>query len=276
MEPWARPLSFTHATDDLFPLNHGDLTMRLSRNLMTPLLAAVVMLTFAGCSQAADDAAEDHSGHNHASHAATETPDAGRGHGKVESLPNYVAEPYPMQTCVIAGGKLGSMGKSISLVHRGREVKFCCAACEPKFKMDPDKYLKKIDSAVIAQQSPTYPLDICLISGDPLGDKPIDFVFENRLVRFCCKMCVDSFLKNPIASLEQLNEAAVKAQIKDYPATKCPVAGGDLGLMGKPVDMMVGHRLVRLCCAGCDKQVKADPVGVRNKVYSAPEKPEAE
>ena len=250
--------------------------MRLSRNLMTLLLAVAAMILFTGCSQAAGDAAEDHSGHNHSSHAATDKPAADQGDKKVEGLPNYVVEPYPMQTCVVAGSELGSMGKPISLVHEGREVKFCCPPCEPKFKEDPDKFLKKIDEAVIAQQSPTYPLETCLISGDPLGDKPVDFVYENRLVRFCCEMCVDGFLKNPNASLAKLNEAAVKAQLKDYPATKCPVAGGDLGSMGKPVNMMVGHRLVRLCCAGCDKKVKADPVGVLNKVYGAPEKPKAE
>lgn len=252
--------------------------MRLSRNLMTVMLGMAVVLTFTGCSQASGDATDDgHQGHDdHAGHGDHSQAPTDKDQPKEQALANYVAEPYPMQTCVVAGGKLGSMGKPTSLVHKGREVKFCCAACEPKFKEDPDKYLKKIDEAVIAKQSPTYPLDTCLISGDPLGDKPVDFVFENRLVRFCCEMCVDGFLKNPNASLAKLNEAAVKAQLKTYPATKCPVAGGDLGSMGKPVNMMVGHRLVRLCCAGCDKKVKADPVGVLNKVYGAPEKPEAE
>ena len=250
--------------------------MRLSRNLMTLMLAVAVMLTFAACSQASGDTAEDHSGHDHSSHTAKDKPDADKGDKDAESLPNYVAEPYPMQTCVVAGGKLGSMGKPTSLVHKGREVKFCCAACEPKFKADPDKYIKKIDEAVVDQQSATYPLETCLVSGDELGDKPVDFVYENRLVRFCCEMCIDGFLKNPNANLAKLNEAAATAQLKDYSAKKCPISGQDLGSMGKPINMIVGHRLVRLCCAGCVQKVKDNPVGAIHKVYGSPAKPDAE
>lgn len=255
--------------------------MRLTRNVLALLLGLAVLLTYTGCAQAGGDAADaDHD--KHAEHAEDD------GHGdhkeapadkdapKAQALANYVAAPYPLDTCVVAGGKLGSMGKPVTQVHEGREVKFCCAGCKPKFEADPDAYLKKIDAAVIEQQSASYPLETCTISGDKLGDKPIDFVYENRLVRFCCKMCVDGFLKDPNTSLAKLNAAAVKAQMADYPAKKCPVTDADLGSMGKPIDMMVGHRLVRLCCAGCDKKVKADPVGMLNKVYGSPAKPEAE
>lgn len=255
--------------------------MRLNRNMLTLLLGLAVILAYTGCSQANGDASDaGHEGHgNHESHGDHE------GHGqavaetddeKETTLPNYVAAPYPLDTCVVTGGKLGSMGKPVILVHEGREVKFCCAGCKPKFEADPDKYLKKIDAAVVEQQSASYPLDTCLISGDKLGDEPIDFVYENRLVRFCCDMCVDGFLKNPNAGLAKLNEAAAKAQLADYPAKKCPVSGQDLGSMGKPIDMMVGHRLVRLCCAGCVDKVKENPVGMIHKVYGSPAKPEAE
>ncbi|HYE18852.1 MAG TPA: hypothetical protein VEA69_10430 [Tepidisphaeraceae bacterium] len=57
------------------------------------------------------------------------------------------AKPYPLAVCVVSDEKLGSMGEPKAIVHDGREVKFCCASCEPQFKKDPAKYLKKIDEA---------------------------------------------------------------------------------------------------------------------------------
>lgn len=34
--------------------------------------------------------------------------------------------------------------------HNGRRVYFCCSACEPTFKKDPDKYLKIVDDQIKA------------------------------------------------------------------------------------------------------------------------------
>lgn len=55
--------------------------------------------------------------------------------------------PYPLDTCVVSGEKLGSMGDPVVLKHEGREVRLCCAGCVAKFKQDPAKYLKKLDEA---------------------------------------------------------------------------------------------------------------------------------
>ncbi len=55
------------------------------------------------------------------------------------------ATPYPLDVCIVSGEKLGSMGEPIVIVHEGREIKFCCAECEPAFKKDPEKYLSKLD-----------------------------------------------------------------------------------------------------------------------------------
>jgi YHS domain-containing protein len=241
------------------------------------LLSLVALLAFIGCSQADGDQAE----HNHDQHAG-HSDQANTGgsqdtpNDQPKAIENYVNAPYPLDTCVVAGGKLGSMGKPVTLVHEGREVKFCCAACEPKFKADPDKYIKKIDDGVVEQQTATYPLTTCLISGDDLGDKPINYVYENRLVRFCCEMCIDTFLKDPNTYLAKLNAAAVTAQLENYTAKSCPISGQDLGSMGKPIDMMIGHHLVRLCCAGCIEKVQENPAAAINKVYGAPEPAEAE
>jgi YHS domain-containing protein len=57
------------------------------------------------------------------------------------------AKPYPFNTCLVDGMKLGSMGTPYVFVYQGQEIKFCCADCKPEFLKDPDKYLKKIQEA---------------------------------------------------------------------------------------------------------------------------------
>ena len=57
------------------------------------------------------------------------------------------AKPYPFDTCVVDGMKLGSMGDPYVFVYQGQEIKFCCSSCKPIFLQDPDKYLKKIQDA---------------------------------------------------------------------------------------------------------------------------------
>jgi hypothetical protein len=54
------------------------------------------------------------------------------------------AKPYPLDTCLVSGKKLGSMGDPYVIVHEEQEIKFCCDACEPTFKKDPAKFLAKL------------------------------------------------------------------------------------------------------------------------------------
>jgi len=54
-------------------------------------------------------------------------------------------ERYPFDTCIVTDNELGSMGDPITLVHEGREVKFCCAPCVRKFNANPEKYLARLD-----------------------------------------------------------------------------------------------------------------------------------
>ena len=53
-------------------------------------------------------------------------------------------KPYPSDICIVSDNKLGSMGKPVTIVHNGQEVKFCCKPCVAKFNRNPEKYLKKI------------------------------------------------------------------------------------------------------------------------------------
>jgi YHS domain-containing protein len=54
------------------------------------------------------------------------------------------ATPYPLDTCLVSGEKLGGMGKPYEFVYEGRQIKFCCKNCLPDFKEDPAKYLAKL------------------------------------------------------------------------------------------------------------------------------------
>lgn len=53
-------------------------------------------------------------------------------------------KPYPLKVCLVTGNELGSMGKVISKIHGGREIKLCCKPCVKKFDASPAKYLAKL------------------------------------------------------------------------------------------------------------------------------------
>jgi hypothetical protein len=65
--------------------------------------------------------------------------------------------PYPLDTCVVSGDKLGGdMGGPIVFIYSNsvvnQEIKLCCPDCKPKFLKEPDKYLKTIRDAEAAQK----------------------------------------------------------------------------------------------------------------------------
>ena len=167
--------------------------------------------------------------------------------------PDALGDPYPLATCPVSGLVLGEMGPPIVMMHEGREVRFCCTGCIGKFEADPAGYFAKIDSQIIEQQLATYPLTSCPVSKEPLDSmgKPVDYVYNNRLVRFCCNGCLRGFKKNPAGVLAVLDEAVIAKQLADYSSDTCPISGEKLGSMGTPIDYVVANQLVRLCCVGC-------------------------
>lgn len=58
-----------------------------------------------------------------------------------------VAKAYPLDTCIVSGKPLGSMGDAVAIVHEGQEIKFCCSGCVAPFKKEPQKYLDKLKAA---------------------------------------------------------------------------------------------------------------------------------
>lgn len=118
-------------------------------------------------------------------------------------------DTYPLTICPISGEQLGEMGAPVVRMYDGREVRFCCTGCIDKFKADLQGSLKKMDQMIIAAQKPHYPLDVCLVSGEKLGEMgpPVDRVYDNQLVRFCCNSCIDKFEKNTDQYMKKLHAA---------------------------------------------------------------------
>ena len=81
-------------------------------------------------------------------------------------------------------------------------------------------------TAGAAKAKADYPLTTCVVSDENLegGDMggPVDYFYKeagkpDRLVRFCCKMCVPKFEKDPAKYLAKLDEAAAAKAKADEP-----------------------------------------------------------
>ena len=57
------------------------------------------------------------------------------------------AKAYTLDTCVVSGEKLGSMGDPVVKVYDGQQVKFCCSSCVKDFEKDKAKFIAKISAA---------------------------------------------------------------------------------------------------------------------------------
>lgn len=186
-----------------------------------------------------------------------ETPDAVE-----ETSALAVNTPYLLESCPISGEELGSMDSIIVENIDGREVKFCCAKCATSFKDDKKAQFKKLDALMIKQQLPFYPTNTCVISGEPLDfhGGAVNFIYGNRLFRTCCNDCKREFLDEPAKHVPELDEAIIKKQKRSYPLTNCVIGKGPLDGMGGPNFLIVGNRLVKLCCDGCEAKVLKNPL----------------
>ena len=57
------------------------------------------------------------------------------------------AVPDLLKTCPVSKEKLGEMGKPVTFVYKGQEVKLCCPSCRKDFDKEPAKYMKLIRAA---------------------------------------------------------------------------------------------------------------------------------
>ena len=183
---------------------------------------------------------------------------------------SFSGDAYPLDTCPVSGEKLGKDAKVVVLEGMkdksldGTQVKFCCGKCAASFKAEPEKYLPKMNDAIV-KAAPAYPLKTCLVMhDDELDADAKTIVWQNRVYKFCCGKCIGKFKSDPAKYAADYEKQVVAAQKASYKATACPVSGKPLG--DGAVDVVVGARLVRTCCPGCVDAVKADPKAAFAKI----------
>jgi len=192
--------------------------------------------------------------------ASEEAPQAAKGPTDAELIAAQKPS-YPLTTCPIGGEALTSKGEPVDVVHEGRLVRLCCQHCAELLPRKADEVFAKIDAAVVSAQSPIYPLESCVVSGEPLGGsmgEPVDLVHGTRLVRLCCSSCKRGFAKRPAAFIEQIDAALIVELRKTYPLPTCILSGEPLASKS-PVDRLYGVELVRLCCKRCASAFDKNP-----------------
>ncbi len=226
-------------------------------------LLAALLLAFSFALPAIAQQHDNHEGHHHG-----KKPTAQPATQPAEKESKRIGDAWPLETCPVSGMELGSMGEPIILIHEGREVRFCCQGCVPQFKDSPARFLDKADKKIVQRQNDVYALEQCPISGAELGSMgdPIQKVYGNRLVKFCCAGCLPKFEENVSESLDKMDAKIVEARKAGYPLDICVVSGQPLDAMGGPVEYVHANRLVRFCCKACVSQFEKDPAAYLEKI----------
>ena len=114
-----------------------------------------------------------------------------------------------------------------------------------------------------------YPLATDPVTGEKLTGDAVSHVHEGRHLRFNSEENVETVMGDPAKYLQDVDHKLIEMQREHYPLTPCPVTGAELGSMGEPLEIVVGNRLVKLCCAGCEGKVRANPEPVIEKLDAA-------
>jgi YHS domain-containing protein len=114
---------------------------------------------------------------------------------------------YALTTCPITDEPLDSMGGVVDHVWNNRLVRFCCAGCIDEFESQPEKYVKKLDAAAIAQQASSYPLKTCLVLPDEAYEDEHTIVVAGRVFKLCCGGCEAEVQSNPAEWIAKLDAA---------------------------------------------------------------------
>ena len=186
----------------------------------------------------------------------------------VKKAPVWNGEPYLLSTCAASGRPIDVKGTPNTKVIAGRELKFCCGGCAAAVEKDPAKWLGKVDAAQAAAQAKIYPMTTCCVSGEPLMEKAEDgtmkfigenVIVKNRLFLVCCKMCAESLKAEPAKYAAKLNAEVMKTQGEGYAIGQCVVKPEGKVTGDKAKSFIIGGRLIKACCASCEKEVREDP-----------------
>jgi Cu(I)/Ag(I) efflux system membrane fusion protein len=124
------------------------------------------------------------------------------------------------KVCPVRGTRLGSMGPPVEVVLKGRHVLLCCKGCVEEATSNPDGTLSALDHRKAEAAPP-----------------------GNRQARIAANL----------AKLGEADRRLAEAQ------KVCPVQGTLLGLMGKPVRILLNGQTFFLCCPNCKEDARANP-----------------
>lgn len=104
-----------------------------------------------------------------------------------------------------------------------------------------------------------YPLSICVVAGEPLGDTAVTFDHEGREMRFCCEKCLATFKAEPAKYLAAADKKIIEQQKPSYPLTTCFMMPEEELVESDAIDFVYNNRYVRVCCGGCAKKFNRRP-----------------
>lgn len=110
------------------------------------------------------------------------------------------AADKPQTLCPIGGHKVD---KTKFVDVQGQRVYFCCGDCVAKFKADPEKVFAKLAADGVVPENVQKTDPVC---GAKLTSKTIAADFKGRRVFLCSETCKESFSKEPVKYLKQLDE----------------------------------------------------------------------
>lgn len=185
------------------------------------------------------------------------------------AAPTYkVVEVYPLATCVVSGHALDPK-KVVTSAAQGRTFQTCSEECGKKIAAAPEEFVQKLDAAIVAAQTPFYPLTTCPISNEKIeAGKGKTKVVDGLMVQYCCTKCATKGDAKKAEVTQKVRDAAYAAQAKSWTLEKCPATDDKLKA-GETTDVMVGMRLVKLCCDDCVEELRKNPAKVLGKLPAA-------
>jgi hypothetical protein len=170
------------------------------------------------------------------------------------------ADRFYFERCPECDRLLGTRGDPIEKYYDARQVRFCQAECATEFEADLSASYRRLDARQKIDQLPLYPLGTCVVSDVILPNEPVDFIFNNRLIRVAGEAEKTSFLADPKPYWDKLDSATIAHQARRYWVAKCPEQGAALDLPNdEQFTVVVAQRIVRVCCEECHDRVRERP-----------------
>lgn len=167
-------------------------------------------------------------------------------------------DPFYVTWCATCAKPRYRTGQSILFMHGDRELRFCCKECVETFDSDPAAAITALDRRLIEDQLPHYPLTSSIVSDKPLGEHPVEVIWNNRLFRLADEAERATLMNDPMRFQRLLDDEVIKAQDPIYGPSKCPVQG-EFFDESEIRRIVIGNRMIKLCCGNCVRVVRANP-----------------